>query len=119
MTALQFAKSPGLPKRVAFYRNFLILLAVCFASFQARGDETGNPCHGRTFYITGGITHYGKPAGLTVEDAKDPSVYEQEVFGADFTATVPRLDAGTYTVEILLDEVFQKSAGQRLMNITC
>jgi beta-glucosidase len=99
-------------QRLAFCAFFFLFLGLLHA------DETApSPC-GKSFTISGKITHSKLPAGVTVEGAPADDTYNEEVFGPSFNATVTGLPAGTYTVEIDFAEVYYKGPGQRVMKIT-
>jgi len=98
-----------------FFLICCVYLSLAGALFA---DETApSPC-GKSFTVSGKITHFKLPAGVTVEGVPDDGSYNEEVYGPSFTATVVGLPAGTYTVEIDFAEVYNKGLGQRVMKIT-
>ena len=96
----------------------LVLCIFLLSLGLLHADETApSPC-GKSFVISGKITHFKTPAGVTIEGAPNDGRYNEEVHGPSFTATVTGLPAGTYTVEIDFAEVYFKKPGQRVMKIT-
>jgi beta-glucosidase len=94
----------------------LVTLGFFFGLLQA--DETApSPC-GKSFIVTGSISHYTRPSDVKVEGDPNDGTFAEEVYGHSFTAKVAGLPAGTYTVEIDVAEVFCKGPGQRVMSIT-
>ena len=82
-------------------------------------DETAPSLYGKTFTVSGDITHHKTPQGVKVEGAPDDGTYNEEVYGTSFTAKVEGLPAGTYTIEIDFAETYCTAPGDRLMRITC
>ncbi len=103
--------------------NFSKQLAFCIVSIFSflsvvSASETAPGACGKSFVIVGEIKHQHPKPGITVENATNSEFYVDEVFGKSFTATVPGLPAGIYTVEIYLAETYWQKPGERIMTIT-
>src|SRR5260221_14208223 len=73
---------------------FLLLLGSLHA------DETApSPC-GKSFTISGKITHFKLPAGAVVAGAPHDGRYNEEVYGLSFIAKVDGLSARAYAVDL-------------------
>lgn len=94
------------------------IAALLAVSIPAAGQQAiPGPC-GKSFNLTGEVEHYKPKADARVAEASIPGIYEEEVLGKNFIASVAGLPEGQYTVEIYLAETYHKGPGQRLMNIS-
>jgi beta-glucosidase len=96
---------------------FFLLLPVV----RALGDEeTCVPCDEQVV-ITGLFEHQRAPDNMTIEGAtpRENDAFREEIYGTNFTVSVPGLPAGRYTVSIGLVEADFTNAGQRVFDITC
>jgi beta-glucosidase len=101
-----------------FFKTGVAALFALVLTLGVRADETApSPC-GKSFTVSGDITHYATKKDVTVEGAPADDTYAGEVFGKTFTANVEGLPEGDYTIEIDEAEVYQKGPGQRVMTIT-
>ncbi len=99
-------------------RSVLAALLLLVTLGRVHADETAPLPSGKSFIVTGDITHFKTPSGVKVEGAPDDGTYDEEVCGDSFTAKVAGLPAGTYTIEIDFAELFFQGPGQRVMKIT-
>jgi beta-glucosidase len=89
-------------------------------SLARGGEETCAACD-RQILVTGQFQHGRGHESLAIENAprRQEEAFREEIYGGDFSVTVPHLSAGRYTVLIGLAEVDFLSAGQRVFDITC
>jgi hypothetical protein len=71
--------------------------------------------------VSGEISHGRGHESLTIEGAlrRSEEAFREEIYGTNFTLSVPDLDAGAYTVVVGVAEVDFLSAGQRAFDIIC
>jgi beta-glucosidase len=105
-------------------RTILCALAgftVCLStSIAFAGEETCVACD-RKVLVSGQFEHGRGHESLAIQDApkRGEEAFREEIYGTNFTVSVPNLPAGKYTVLIGLAEVVYTNAGQRVFNITC
>src|SRR5208282_4658408 len=105
--------------RIAF--SALAVFIICLSIHAARGDEETCAACDRKVLVTGQFQHGRGHESLTIEGAlrRGEEAFREEIYGTNFTVTVPNLPAGTYTVVIGLAEVDFLNAGQRAFDIKC
>jgi beta-glucosidase len=85
--------------------------------FKAAADEVGGA--GKRVVISGDFSHSAtQKAVVTGAPAGQEAAFHQEVYGPQFTLSVPGLETGVYTVIIGLVENFFDQAGGRSFDIT-
>jgi beta-glucosidase len=96
---------------------FLICLSIPAASGE---DETCAACD-RKILVTGQFQHGRGHESLAIEGAprRNEEAFREEIYGTNFSVTVPNLPAGNYTAVIGLVEVDFLDAGQRAFDIVC
>jgi arabinoxylan arabinofuranohydrolase len=92
-------------------------LILCIITIQGYANETGPDRCGKIIELIGNTNHYTNPAGYTVENATDSAMYQEEIYGYDFTALVRNLPSAEYTVSIFMAESYWSSIGQRIFNV--
>jgi beta-glucosidase len=102
---------------------FLALTAVTaiFSIVSVRADEETCAACDKKILVTGQFKHGRGHESLTIENAprRQEESFREEIYGTNFSVSVPNLPAGKYTVIIGLAEVDFLSAGQRVFDITC
>ena len=75
----------------------------------------------RKVLVSGQFEHGRGHESLAIQGApkRGEEAFREEIYGTNFTVSVPNLPAGKYTVLIGLAEVVYTNAGQRVFNITC
>ncbi len=75
----------------------------------------------RKVLVSGRFEHGRGHESLAITGApkRGEEAFREEIYGANFTVSVPDLPAGKYTVVIGLAEVDFTNAGQRVFDITC
>jgi beta-glucosidase len=99
----------------------LALLAVCLPVSAAFGDEETCASCDKKILVTGQFQHGRGHESLTIEGAprRGEEAFREEIYGTNFSVTVPNLPAGRYTVIVGVAEVDFLNAGQRAFDITC
>ena len=97
-----------------------ILVAWLFISTAFADEEICAACDKKVL-ISGQISHGRGHESLTIEGAarRGEEAFREEIYGTNFTVSVPDLPAGRYTVIVGVAEVDFLSAGQRAFDITC
>lgn len=105
--------------RVSFLVSAIFLSSLSLPS--ARGDEETCAACDRKVLVTGQFQHGRGHESLAIQGAprRGEEAYREEIYGADFSVTVPNLPTGTYIAVIGLAEVDFLEAGQRAFDITC
>ena len=104
-------------KSSALIPALLFTLAFLPGTLRA-GTETVATTFGKGIAVDGDIHHFKLPSGVKVEGAPNNGTFDEEIYGKTLTATINGLPAGTYTIVIDDAEVYDKSPGQRIMQIT-
>jgi beta-glucosidase len=105
-------------------RIAITALAVFITSISipaAYGDEETCAACDRKILVTGGFQHGRGHESLAIEGAprRGEEAFREEIYGTNFSVTVPNLPAGKYTAIIGLAEVDFLNAGQRAFDIVC
>jgi beta-glucosidase len=105
-------------------RTILCALAaftVCLSTTVAFADEETCAACDRKVLVSGQFEHGRGHESLAIQGApkRGEEAFREEIYGTNFTVSVPNLPAGKYTVLIGLAEVVYTNAGQRVFNITC
>jgi beta-glucosidase len=108
----------------AMQRTILCALAgftVCLSTTVACADEETCVTCDRKVLVSGQFNHGRGHESLAIEGApkRGEEAFREEIYGANFTVSVPNLPAGEYTVLIGLAEIVFTNAGQRAFDITC
>jgi beta-glucosidase len=87
----------------------------------AHGEEETCAACDRKVLVTGGFQHGRGHESLAIEAAprRGEEAFREEIYGTNFSVTVPNLPTGKYTVVIGLAEVDFLNAGQRAFDIAC
>jgi beta-glucosidase len=106
-------------KRISF--SALAILIICLSMPRARGDEETCAACDRKVLVTGQFQHGRGHESLAIEGAprRGEEAFREEIYGTNFSVTVPNLPAGKYTAIIGLAEVDFLNAGQRAFDIAC
>ena len=99
----------------------LAALAVCFSTTVAFADEENCVACDRKVLVSGQFEHCRGHESLAITGApkRGEEAFREEIYGTNFTVSVPNLPAGKYTVLIGLVEIVFTNAGQRVFDITC
>ena len=105
-------------------RTILCALAgftICLSTAVAFADEETCVACDRKVLVSGQFEHGRGHESLAITGApkRGEEAFREEIYGTNFTLSVPHLPAGKYTVLIGLAEVDYTRAGQRVFNITC
>jgi len=97
------------------------ILALRFSTPVARAMEEVCVACDRKVLASGQFSHGRGHESLTIEGAprRGEAAFREEIYGTNFTLSVPNLPAGTYTVRVGLAEVDFLKAGQRSFDIAC
>ena len=97
------------------------VFTVCLAAAAAFADEETCVACDRKVLVSGRFEHGRGHEGLAITGApkRGDEAFREEIYGSNFTVSVPDLPAGKYTVVIGLAEVDFTNAGQRVFDITC
>ena len=95
--------------------------AVCLSSAAAFADEETCVACDRKVLVSGQFEHGRGHESVAIVGApkRGEESFREEIYGANFTVSVPNLPAGKYTVLIGLAETVFTNAGQRAFDITC
>jgi len=93
-----------------------VFLNLCLLT-TGYADEIGPDRCGKVIELIGNTNHYTNPVGYTVINAIDNAMYQEEIYGIDFTAAVKDLPSGEYTVSIFMAESYWSGTGQRIFNV--
>ncbi len=96
-------------------------LTVCLSTSIAFGDEETCVACDRQVLVSGQFEHGRGHESLAITGApkRGEEAFREEIYGTNFTVSVPNLPAGKYTVLIGLAEIVFTNAGQRTFDITC
>jgi len=99
----------------------LVISVGWFATLAAFGDEETCAVCDRKVLVSGQFSHSRGQEGLTIAGAprRSEEAFREEIYGPNFTLSVPHLPSGKYTVLIGLVEINFNNAGQRAFDITC
>jgi beta-glucosidase len=99
----------------------LAVLTVCLSTLAAFADEETCVACDRKILVSGRFEHGRGHESLAITGAprRGEEMFREEIYGTNFTLSVPNLPADKYTVVIGLAEVDYTSAGQRSFDITC
>jgi beta-glucosidase len=105
--------------RTVFYS--LAVLLICLSVPAVFGDEETCAACDRKILVTGQFQHGRGHESLTIEGVprRGEEAFREEIYGTNFSVTVPNLPAGKYTAVIGLAEVDFLDAGQRAFDIAC
>jgi beta-glucosidase len=105
--------------RIAF--PALAIFILCLSIPAARGGEETCVVCDKKILVTGQFQHGRGHESLAIEGAprRADEAFREEIFGTNFSVTIPNLSAGKYTAIIGLAEVDFLSAGQRAFDIVC
>jgi beta-glucosidase len=105
--------------RIAF--PALVVFIICLSIPAARGDEETCASCDRKVLVTGQFQHGRGHESLAIEGAprRADEAFREEIYGTNFSVTVPNLPAGKYTAVIGLAEVDFLTASQRAFDIVC
>ncbi|HUJ10018.1 MAG TPA: glycoside hydrolase family 3 C-terminal domain-containing protein [Verrucomicrobiae bacterium] len=105
----------------AIWFGALAILIVCGISpAVGSADEACVPCE-RKVLVSGDVHHGRGHESLTIEGAprRGEEAFREEIYGTNFSFSVPDLPDGKYTVRIGLAEVDYLKPGQRIFDISC
>ena len=99
----------------------LAVFIVCLSTTVTHADEETCAVCDRKILISGEFHHGRGRENLAIVGAprRSEESFREEIYGTNFTLTVPNLPAGKYTVQIGLVETVFTNAGQRRFDITC
>jgi beta-glucosidase len=99
----------------------LAVFAVCLLATAASADEETCVACDRKVLVSGQFNHGRGHESLAIVGAprRGEEMFREEIYGTNFTLSVPNLPAGEYTVLIGLAETVFTNAGQRAFDITC
>lgn len=88
--------------------------------FALASEEQSTGCRDclKTVVATGDFEHYKVADAFPIATTNRPERFREELFGSQFTLSIPQLEAGTYTIELQFAELFFKDAGKRIFDIT-
>jgi beta-glucosidase len=99
----------------------MAVFTVCLSTAVAFADEETCVACDRKVLVSGQFEHGRGHESLAITGApkRGEEAFREEIYGANFTLSVPDLPAGKYTVVIGLAEVDYTNAGKRAFDITC
>ena len=99
----------------------LAAFAACLFPAVAPANEEVCAVCDRQVVVSGQFNHERGPEGLMIAGAprRSEEAFREEIYGTNFTLSVPNLPAGQYTVLIGLAEMVFTNAGERVFDITC
>jgi beta-glucosidase len=99
----------------------LVILAGWFSIPAALGDQEVCVACDRKIVVSGQLSHGRGHESLTIDGAprRGEEAFREEIYGTNFTLSVPDLPAGKYTVKIGFAEVDFLKAGERAFDIAC
>jgi beta-glucosidase len=105
--------------RIAF--SVLVVFIIGLSIPAARGDEETCAACDRKVFVAGGFQHGRGHESLAIQGAprRGEEAFREEIYGTNFSVTVPNLPAGKYTIVIGLAEVDFLNSGQRAFDIAC
>jgi beta-glucosidase len=118
----------NVPRPTHYHQNMrliilctLVVLTSCLSTPAALGDEEVCVACDRKVLVSGQFSHGRGHESLRIEGAprRGEEAFREEIYGTNFTLSVPNLSAGKYTVQVGLAEVDFLSAGQRAFDIAC
>ena len=94
---------------------------VCLSTSIAFADEENCVACDRKVLVSGQFEHGRGHESLAITGApkRGEEAFREEIYGTNFTVSVPNLPAGKYTVLVGLVEIVFTNAGQRVFDITC
>jgi beta-glucosidase len=97
----------------------LAVLAALAISPSMRADETCKTCT-HPLDVIGQFMHFKIGDDQAIQNAApgEEPAFREEIYGSEFTVSVPHLPAGKYTVIIGETEAFFNEPGKRVFNIT-
>jgi beta-glucosidase len=106
------------------HRTIFFALAVFAAGFSiapASGDEETCAVCDKKILVSGQFSHGRGHESLTIENAprRGEEWFREEIYGTNFSVSIPNLPAGKYTAVIGVAEVDFLEAGQRAFDIVC
>ena len=105
-------------KRLSIF-PIAVLAVLQLAPGFVRAAEEGCANCGRMAIATGQFSHYSAPSGTPVLGALGrEALFREEIYGKEFSVSVPSLEPGRYTVVLGLAEVYWPGPGQRSFDIT-
>jgi beta-glucosidase len=108
----------------AMQRTILCALAgftACLSTSIAFADEETCVACDQKVLVSGPFEHGRGHESVAIQGApkRGEEAFREEIYGSNFTVSVPNLPAGKYTVQIGLAEIVFTNAGQRAFDITC
>jgi beta-glucosidase len=105
--------------RIAF--SALAVFFVCLSIPATRGDEETCAVCDAKVVVTGQFQHRRSRETMAIENAprRGDEWFREEIFGTNFSLSVPNLPAGKYTAVIGVAEVDFQVAGRRAFDIVC
>jgi len=99
----------------------LAVVTVCLFTAAAIADEETCVACDRRVLVSGQFEHGRGHESLAITGAprRGEEMFREEIYGTNFTLSVPNLPAGKYTLVIGLAEVDYTDAGQRTFDIAC
>jgi beta-glucosidase len=99
----------------------LAVVIICLSIPAARGAEETCAACDRKILVTGQFQHGRGHESLAIEGAprRADEAFREEIYGTNFSVSVPNLPAGKYTAVIGLAEVDFLEAGRRAFDIVC
>ena len=99
----------------------LLVFIICLSISGARGDEETCAACDRTVLVAGEFQHGRGHESLAIQGAprRGEEAFREEIYGTNFSVTVPNLPAGKYTIVIGLAEVDFLNSGRRAFDIAC
>jgi beta-glucosidase len=99
----------------------LSVFIICLSISAARGDDETCAACDRKVFVAGGFQHGRGHESLAIQGAprRGEEAFREEIYGTNFSLTVPNLPAGKYTIVIGLAEVDFLNSGQRAFDIAC
>jgi len=97
----------------------IAFLAVIFSIFTVRADETCAVCD-KKILVTGDIQHGRGHESLPIQNAprRQEESFRENIYGRNFSVSVPNLPAGKYIVMIGLAEIIYTNVDERLFDVS-
>jgi beta-glucosidase len=119
-----FGRATGCVNLAAMNWNLFLAPALGVAFFlggRAFADEETCASCDQTVLVSGEVSHSQADNSVVISGAgqQGEAAFREEIYGKQFTVSVPHLPAGRYTAIIGVAETYFTNAGERTFDISC